>query len=347
MGLAPESIDALAEAVREAGRSGRALRPEGGGTRSRRGAVGPAAEPVATTNLTTIVDHTPAELTITVEAGMPAERLAETLAGAGQWWPQADIRPASTIGGILATGASGRGRLRHGPVRDSLLEVVLVTGDGRVVTGGGRTVKGVAGYDIPRLAVGSHGSLGVIAQVTLKLWPRPPARGWFAREGTLSERLAAAQDVLRERWKPASLLLTPDRLTIDLQGPAADVTAPVGFTDADEPPDPTGTATLDIGVPPRALERALAVIEEHGFDYVAEVGVGAIRVAVATADDVRTMRALARDAGGHAVICDAPDALRADGWGDPPAGAAIMARLKRAFDPTGVLPPIPATRPAT
>jgi glycolate oxidase FAD binding subunit len=231
-------------------------------------------------------------------------------------------------------------------VRDSLLELVMVTGDGRVVTGGGRTVKGVAGYDIPRLAVGSHGSLGVIAQVTLKLWPRPPARGWFGREGTLAERLAAAHDVMRDHWKPAAVLLTPGRLTVDLQGPAADVTAPAGFEATEEPPDPAGSATLDVGVPPRAVARVVAQIEQRGLDYIAEVGVGAIRVAVGSVDDVAALRTLARGAGGHAVIADAPDDLRTDGWGDPPAAAAIMARLKLAFDPAGVLPPIPATRPA-
>ena len=138
-----------------------------------------------------VIEHTPAELTVTLEAGLHATELADRLSAAGQWWPQADIRPGSTVGGILAAAASGRGRLRHGPVRDSLLEVVLVTGDGRIVKAGGRTVKGVAGYDIPRLAVGSQGTLGVITQVTLKLWPTPPARGWFAMEGSLDERLAA------------------------------------------------------------------------------------------------------------------------------------------------------------
>ena len=69
-------------------------------------------------------------------------------------------------------------RLRQGPVRDSLMEVVVATGDGRVVTGGGRTVKLVTGFDLPRLMVGSLGTLGVIVQATLKLWPEPMAAQW-------------------------------------------------------------------------------------------------------------------------------------------------------------------------
>ena len=174
--MTPATAEEVAELLRAASADRRPVTSVGGGTRSRRGVPTDPGARLATSGLRRVIDHTPAELTATVEAGLPATELADRLAAAGQWWPQADIRPGSTVGGILAAAATGRGRLRHGPVRDSLLEVVLVTGDGRIVTGGGRTVKGVAGYDIPRMAVGSLGTLGVIAQVTLKLWPTPPSR---------------------------------------------------------------------------------------------------------------------------------------------------------------------------
>jgi hypothetical protein len=95
------------------------------------------------------------------------------LAAAGQHCPLDPRDPAATVGGTLAAGLSGPRRLRYRPLRDRVLEVHLVTGDGRRVKGGGRVVKNVSGYDVCRLAVGSLGTLGVIAQVTLRCEPRP------------------------------------------------------------------------------------------------------------------------------------------------------------------------------
>ena len=339
MGLTPSTTEALAEALRDATERRRTVTPVGGGTRSRRGLARHADEPLLTGALDQVVEHLPAELTATVQAGMAATVLAARLEAAGQWWPQADVRPGSTVGGILAAAASGRGRLRHGPVRDSLLEVVLVTGDGRIVRGGGRTVKGVAGYDLPRLAVGSMGTLGVIAQVTLKLWPLPPARGWFAAEGSLDERLAIAEQVRLELWRPAAILLSPGRLAIELVGTTADVTAPAGTATGAAPDEPAGEGTVDIGVPPAALPALLGELEARSRDYLAEWGVGVCRVAADTAADVAGLRVLAAAYGGHAVVVDGPPELRSEPWGAPAAGAAIMARLKQAFDPAGILAP--------
>ena len=337
--LTPATIDEVAETLRRATADRRTITITGGGTRSRIGIPTDPVTALATSGLRQVIDHTPAELTATVEAGLPATNLAERLAATGQWWPQADIRPGATVGGILAAAASGRGRLRHGPVRDSLLEVVLVTGDGRVVTAGGRTVKGVAGYDIPRLAVGSQGTLGVIVQVTLKLWPTPPARGWFAMQGTLAERLAVAERVRHEQWRPAALLLTPGHLMIELVGPVADVSAPAGMEASSQPDEPTGRGLVDLGVPPNAVGAVVADLEQAGRDYLAEYGVGMCRVAIDSAADLAGLRALARAHGGHAIVVDAPDDLRTDPWGTPPAGLAIMRRIKQAFDPAGILNP--------
>jgi glycolate oxidase FAD binding subunit len=80
-------------------------------------------------------------------------------------------------------------------------------------------------------------------------------------------------------------------------------------------------------------------LEADGRDYVAEVGVGACRVAVEEIDDVTRLRALAAVNGGHAVVVDGPVEMRAEPWGRPPAGVEIMRRLERAFDPAGILNP--------
>ena len=337
--LAPGSPAELAELLRAATAAGRPLDVVGGGTRSARGRPDPRADDlVSTAGLARVVAHEPADLTLTVEAGIAAAEVERVAAGAGQCWPQADVRPGSTLGGVLAAAASGRGRLRAGPVRDSLLEVVIATGDGRLVTAGGRTVKGVSGYDVPRLAVGALGTLGVIVQATIKLWPLPPARGWFAAEGSLEERLAAAAAVLAAPARPNAVLVTPGLVAVELAGPAEDVVPPPGFVAlAQAPGEPGGTGRVEAGVPPPLLGDLARELEAAGLAYEARMGVGTCVVAVASADEVDAVRARARALGGHAVVTDAPDALRRDPWGPPPPGLHLMRRLRDAFDPAGIL----------
>ena len=239
---------------------------------------------------------------------------------------------------MLATASSGRERLRAGAVRDSLLEVVVATGDGRLVTAGGRTVKGVSGYDIPRLAVGSLGTLGVIVQATIKLWPVPPARGWFAAEGSLDARLAAAERLIAGPARPSAVLMTRGRLAVELTGPPEDVTAPEGFAPLDEaPPEPAGAGLMEVGVSPPRLGALARALEAGGLDYEARMGVGTCTVAIARAEDVAAVRTAALGLGGHAVVSDAPDDLREDPWGPPPPGVHLMRRLRDAFDPAGIL----------
>jgi glycolate oxidase FAD binding subunit len=337
---APETRQEAAALLAEAGERGIVVRAVGGGTRSRRGL--PTAPPdleLSTAGLRRVIDHQPADLTITVEAGLPAMELARLAAEAGQGWPQADLRDGSTVGGVLAAAASGAARLRYGPVRDSLLEVVLVTGDGRLVKGGGRTVKGVAGYDLPRLAVGALDALGVIVQVTLKLWPLPAASEWFVARGGVEEVLALAVAAMRDVHRPAAVVAVPGALAVRLDGQSEDVAAPPGMAPGGPPGEPAGAGRVDVGVPPTSLPDLVRRLDAAGRAYSAQIGVGACQVAVEAAADVAAVRALAAAAGGHAVVTDGPEELRADAWGPDPAGVEIMRRLKAAFDPAGTLSP--------
>lgn len=337
--LAPTTPDEVAEALAAASAAGARVVVVGGGTRSRRGRPGPPADQeLRTGGMNRLVAHEPADLTLTVEAGMQASEVAEIAASAGQSWPQADIRPGSTVGGVLATAASGRERLRAGAVRDSLLEVVMATGDGRLVTAGGRTVKGVSGYDLPRLAVGSLGTLGVIVQVTVKLWPVPAARGWFVMRGPLGQRIAAAERVLAGAVRPTSVLLQPDSVSVLLAGPPEDVRALEGFAAQQGPvAEPAGVGMIEVGVSSARLGALAHHLEGESFAYEAQMGVGTCRVAVSSVDEVARIRAWALDLGGHAVVVDGPDALRADPWGPPPPGVHLMKRLRASFDPAGIL----------
>ena len=115
-----------------------------------------------------VLDVQPADMTVTVRAGTSCAELAAALRAVGQECPLDPRDPGATVGGTLAVGLSGRRRLGAGPLRETVLEVVLVRADGRVVRGGGPTVKNVTGYDVPRLMVGSLGTLGVLVQVTLR-----------------------------------------------------------------------------------------------------------------------------------------------------------------------------------
>jgi glycolate oxidase FAD binding subunit len=335
---APASRSEVAERLAEASAGGSPLSPRGGGTHSRVGHPdGRPGRLLSTERLGRLIDYTPQDLTITVEAGMPVDRLNDIAAEQGQLWPQIDAGSGSSVGGVLASAASGLSRLRFGPVRDSLLQVVVATGDGRVVTAGGRTVKGVSGYDLPRLMTGSFGSLGVIVEATLKLWPRPPARQWYLRAG--ADALAAGRALLTDAYRPGAVIVTPDTTYVELVGQPEDVVAPEGFRPADPPARPAGDGLVRAAVSPARLADVVQALRTLELPFAAQLGVGTCAVGVESAQQIHEVRERALALAGHAVVEDAPAALRADPWGPPPPGLEIMRRLKTAFDPAGVLNP--------
>ncbi|HYB42964.1 MAG TPA: FAD-binding oxidoreductase, partial [Candidatus Methylomirabilis sp.] len=148
------------------------------------------------TRLDAIVEHVPADMVATVEAGVRLEALARRLAASGQRLTLDPIGGAGrTVGGVLATNASGPLRARHGTARDILLGVRFVQADGTITWGGSKVVKSVTGYDVPKLMVGSLGTLGIVVGATLRLQPLPPASAsWLVefREAESVEAFLAA-----------------------------------------------------------------------------------------------------------------------------------------------------------
>lgn len=174
----PKDVGALAETIRHAHAEGLAVGPRGGGTKTGLGNPPRRLDlVVGTRELNGLVDHQPANLTVTVQAGTPLAALQAILAKHGQFLPLATPSPErATVGGILATNASGPRRLAYGTVRDWLIGLRVVHADGTVTKAGGKVVKNVTGYDMNKLYVGSLGTLGIIVEATFKVTPLPVVR---------------------------------------------------------------------------------------------------------------------------------------------------------------------------
>ena len=133
-------------------------------------------------DLSSVVDYEPADLTASVQCGLSIAALAARLTARRQFLPLDPLEGMSrSVGGVLATNGSGPLRYRYGTPRDLLLGVRFVQADGTVTGGGARVVKSVTGYDVPKLMVGSLGTLGVLVEATIRLHPLPEAEGaWLA-----------------------------------------------------------------------------------------------------------------------------------------------------------------------
>jgi glycolate oxidase FAD binding subunit len=154
-----------------------AVYPVGGGTTLDLGLVPTAPGfTLDTRDLSAVVEHAARDMTVTVQAGLTVQALAEVLAKEGQWLPIDVPHPErATLGGAVAANLSGPRRLGQGTFRDYVIGIGFVTDEGVEVKGGGRVVKNVAGYDLMKLMIGSLGTLGVVTQLTLKVKPKPEA----------------------------------------------------------------------------------------------------------------------------------------------------------------------------
>jgi glycolate oxidase FAD binding subunit len=132
---------------------------------------------MAMTQITGIIEYEPGEYTFTAYAGTRLSEIAAALAEHGQYMPFDPplVDAGATLGGTIAAGISGSERYRYGGLRDFILGVQLVDGQGRLIRGGGKVVKNAAGFDIPKLMVGSMGRLGILISATFKVFPAPPA----------------------------------------------------------------------------------------------------------------------------------------------------------------------------
>ena len=200
------------------------------------------------------------EMTVCCGAGTLVAELDEALAGVGQC---VAIPPSGTVGGALAAGRSGLRRLGYGPIRDTLLQARYVSAAGDVVKAGGPTVKNVSGFDLCRLLVGSHGTLGFLGEVILRTRPRARHEQWFATK-------ADPIETFHRLYRPTSVLWDGATTWILLEGHPDDVAAAAasaGLVEAAGPPTlPTGGRW---SIPPAELRSLRGT-------FVAEVGVGIV-----------------------------------------------------------------------
>lgn len=169
----PEDALEVARLLKTASDERCAVIPIGGGTMMEIGAPMARADmAISLAKLNRIIDHQPANLTVRAEAGLTLGALNQALAAHGQYLPLDPPFPdRATLGGILAANASGSLRIRFGSARDLTLGLRVALPDGQIVHGGGDVVKNVAGYDLPKLFIGSLGTLGVILEATFKVAP--------------------------------------------------------------------------------------------------------------------------------------------------------------------------------
>jgi glycolate oxidase FAD binding subunit len=210
---APADEAGVADAIRAAHAADRALELEGGGSRRGFGRPIQTADTLSLRGLTGIDLYEPGELVIRARAGTPVAEVEATLATEGQMLPfeppdyrrllgNDDAEP--TVGGLVAANLSGPARIARGALRDGLIGVRFVDGEGEIIRSGGRVMKNVTGLDLVKLTAGAHGTLGALTEVTFKVLPRPeaeltlavpdldPARAGAAMAGALGTPLEVA-----------------------------------------------------------------------------------------------------------------------------------------------------------
>ena len=340
------SLAEFQDRIRSAAERHVALRLRGGGSKDFYGNE-PRGELLDTRGYRGIVDYEPSELVFTARCGTPLAEVEAALAEKGQCLPfEPPHFGAATFGGCVASGLSGPRRAAAGALRDFVLGVKLVDGRGRLLQFGGQVMKNVAGYDVSRLAAGSLGILGLIAEASLKVLPRP------ASEVTLQLELPQ-QDALQamNRWAGQPLAISAMAwfdgvLSVRLSG------AEVAVQSARRALG--GQALADGGSFWRAIREqshaffscatlwriavpsATPPLELTGAQFV-EWG-GGLRW-LASGTSAAEVRAAARRAGGHATLFRAADKSAGAFMPLDPIVMRLHSALKRAFDPAGILNP--------
>ncbi len=252
----PSDIHQLSRAMAVAAERRVAVAPRGGGTRMEVGNPPERLDAVVeVSRLDNVIEHNPADLTVTTQAGITVASLRRVLEKEAQLLAiDPPLPDRATIGGTLASGADGPLRWHYGHPRDSVIGMRVVQADGTVTKSGGQVVKNVSGYDMSRLHIGGLGTLGVIAEVSFKLTPLPQRQatllGGFE---SVEAALEAGLGIFHSQVMPLALTVFDDT-----------VRRPVGF----EAPGSSYLLAVRLGGRPRSLRRQVAecasICNAHG-----------------------------------------------------------------------------------
>ena len=366
-----EAADLLADAVRSAAAEGRQLTIVGSGSKLGRASQSPAVDASAAVQDLLVadhagaIDHRPEELVLTARCGTALEDIDALLAQRRQHLPfePPKIDGGGTLGGAVATGWSGPGRPWRGSLRDALLGVEMVNGLGQRLKFGGQVMKNVAGYDLSRLQAGAWGSLGVLLSVSLRVSPMPYVERNCRLQCSAEQGLAWMRSWARSFSPISATCHYQGVLDVRLSGPEPAVAAAAARIG--------GELSSDLSHWNALRDRTLPIFRRRGAgDPVPESAEGPVRGRAfngavpepandsslwhihcapaaplppgpcliewagarrwwQTQTPPEEVRAYAASAGGVAVLAgSAPD-----------FPGPIMPRLKRAFDPKGVLNP--------
>jgi glycolate oxidase FAD binding subunit len=357
------------------------------GHQSKAGLLRPvqAASTISTRDLTGITLYSPSELIISARAGTPLADIEAALAEHGQhliaeppdFSALFETRSAQTIGGVVATNLSGPRRIAWGATRDHVMGVRAVNGTGELIRSGGRVLKNVTGLDICKLLTGSHGTLAVMTEITLKVLPAPertatlaiagldPAQGVAALAAALgspyavcaaaylpdAEGFEGSVTLARIEDFAPSVAYRAEKLRADLasfgrgeildDGGSKAIWASV--RDAKVLQAQPDHAVWRISVRPSAGPRVVASLNGIGARWFLDWGGGLVWIAApATAENHAEISRAAVRAQGTWTLFRAPETLRAACEVIPPEPAPlarISQRVKAAFDPHGILNP--------
>ncbi len=367
--VAPRAEEGVALVLQAAATEGWRVRIEGRG--SWVPADAPADLALTTRRLERVTRLDAADLVATVEAGVPWGDLQRALADQGVWVAADPPGEGRTVGSVVATGTAGPLRTGFGAMRDHVLGVTLVTGEGHIARAGGRVVKNVAGYDLTKLATGSFGSFGIVTSVNLRLRAVPRADFTLVGTGERDALIEAARAIQDAGITPASLeVLSPlaagreswmlamrflgSAPAVDADRQAASGVSPVPLA-ALEPGDAgafwrtvlagavQGAVTFRMGTLATAMDDALDLLLHHLDEHwiMAGVGAGGLRWAGnASPERVRLLRHAAAQREMPLTLERAPWPLREQvgHFGAYREGVGqLVSALRDAFDPASVL----------
>jgi len=377
--IEPGTENELAEVLRLANEAGLAVIPRGGGTKLGWGNPPTSADLIVSTGrLNEILEHAWADLTVTVEAGCTIQRLQETLAQHGQrlaldpLWPE-----KATVGGVLSTNDSGAFRLRFGALRDLIIGATIALPDGTLASSGGKVVKNVAGYDLPKLVTGALGTLGVITRAVFRLHPLPRNTRSFSVASANTEEaqrfVLAVQDSKLAHTSLQSHFSndTPPVSDILFEGTEAGLTAQEAqlrnlsstasvseatmatWTAREELwtfSDPASTAIAKVSILPANLASTMKLVEHianaHQLRWRAlmyATGIGWLRLEGKPAvlrETLQIWRGELQGQDGSLVALHRPDKMPAfDAWGTAGDALLLMKAVKQQLDPKNTLNP--------